>query len=549
MKNRGLFLSLLLLFSLRLFSQINNPEDDFEVSWGLPYDLPKKYNDLGYIGNMVDGILQICLKKNKEILIQRFDLDKFKATNQIHMDISKMPDRFVPDLFTRYNGNFYMFYSTWDKAREKEQLFVDEIDITSGTFADDPILLIEANKIVGDLVSTGFYKFSTANKYDFHFSIDTSVMLVTYRKPPRTRDDSKNRDRLGFFVFDKDLNLFWGDEFRMPYTEKMMDNTDFMVDSKGNAYLLCKVYEGRRTERDEDNPNYHYEILKFGKDYTEPKQIVINLDDKFINDLYISEDLSGGLICAGYYRTVYKSSNKGMYGFYNTDGAFIVKINENDEVSNVQKGYYELPADIISQYEKQRTQNKIDKKDKKDEAEASSLKLRKILIHENGSYTLVGEEYLIIMKTTTSSDGKMRTTYKYFYGDIYVMKIDEDGELAWVRKIPKNQEGKKGRGGMSYKHFWYNDNNYFLYLDNIKNLHLTLDKVPYKHLDDAGGYFMVSKIDKDGTVSKGKLFNLRKDGLEIWPADIDLIAPDVMVGRALNEKSKQSKMMKIEFKH
>ena len=158
-----------------------------------------------------------------------------------------------------------MFYSTWDKATEKEHLFADKIDLRRRTFADNPKELIEANKLTGTLEATGFYKFATANKYQFNFSVDSSKMLVTYRKFTDIKDDTKSRDVLGFFVFDTDLKLIWGDEFRMPYTEKIMDNEDFAVDSKGTAYLLSKVYEGKRTEKEGDDPNYHYEVMKFGK--------------------------------------------------------------------------------------------------------------------------------------------------------------------------------------------------------------------------------------------------------------------------------------------
>lgn len=547
MQNIGLLLSLLVLLFIPAFSQNGSPEEKFNVTWGIPYELPKKYDDLGYIGNMEDGILQICMKKNKEILIQRFNMDKLRATSQLHMDISKIPDRFVPDLFTRYNENFYMFYSTWDKEREKEQLFVDKIDINSGNFADEPEMLIEANKLAGDLIATGFYKFATANKYEFHFSIDTSILLVTYRKYPRVKDDSKNKDVLGFYVFDKDFNQIWGDEFRMPYTEKMMNNTDYMVDSKGNAYLLSKVYEGKRTEREGDNPNYHFEILKFGKGYEDPKQIKIDLEDKFINDLYITEGATGDLVCVGLYRTVYKSSTKAIHGFYNTDGAFMVRLNDDQEVADMKEDYYEIPSEILTEFEKSKTQNKVERKDKKGEAEASSITLRKVLMKDDGSFVIVGEEYSIVEKTHRSSDGSTSSYLKYYYGDIYVMRIGTDSKIAWVRKIPKNQEGKRGRGGMSFKYYWDNDVNYFLYLDNIKNLSLTPNKVPARHLDGAGGYFTVCKLDIEGNMTKGKLFNLRTDGLEIWPADLDLIAPNVLMGRALNEKSKESKMMKIEF--
>jgi hypothetical protein len=542
MKNRGLLIVLMFL-PLMGFVQTAGPTDEFSVKWGTPHEFSKKYNDLGYVGNMKDGILQISLNRKADVLIQRFSTDKLSPTNLLSLDIGHMPDHFVPDLFTWFGNYFYMFYSTWDKEAQEEHLFADKINLESGTFADDPQELIVADKIAGATIATGFYKFSTANKYQFNFSIDSSKLLVSYRKQTDIKDDSKSHDKLGFFVFDRDLKLIWGNEFRMPYTEKMMDNNDFAVDSKGTAYLLSKVYKGSRVEKAGDEPNYHYEVMKFGQGYEEPKQIKIKLDDKFINDLYLTENFAGEMVCAGFYRTVFKSSNISALRQLNSDGAFIVKIDHNDSLYNVQKGYYEFPTEILREFEKTSAQNKIDRQEKKDEAEAPGVYLRKVFLADDGSYIFVGEQYLVIMKTVTTGNS-VNTYYKYLYGDIYVMKIGADGEMAWARKIPKNQEGKLGQGGMSFKYYWHDGESYFFYLDNLKNLNLAPDKAPYKHMDGAGGYLTVCKLDKDGNMTKGKLFNVRDDDLTICPANLDWISPTVLIGRAANNN--QSKLMKIE---
>lgn len=544
MKNRGLLLALLFLPFLG-YVQNGNPAEEFKVVMGTLHEFPKKYEDMGYLGNLKEGIIQLSVNRTSDLLIQRFSVDKLAPTNQMKIDLSKKPDHFVPDLFTWFGDSFYMFYSTWDKAAEREHLFADKIDLATGNFAEAPTELIEAKKIAGTLAATGFYKFTTANKFQFNFSVDSSKMLVTYRKHTDIKDDSKSRDVLGFFVFDTDLKLIWGDEFRMPYTEKMMDNNDFAVDSKGTAYLLSKVYEGKRTEMEDDDPNYHYEVMKFAKGYTEPKQIKITLDDKFINSLYLAENNSGEMVCAGFYRTVFKSQNKGYFREANSDGAFLVKIDHNDSLYKVQKGYYEFPAEILMEFEKSSTANKIEKQDKKDKAEAPALHLRKIFMADDGSYIFVGEEYMIIQKSIPNSNGSSNTYYKYVYGDIYAMKIGADGEIAWVKKIPKNQEGKTGRGGMSFKYYWHNGNSYFFYLDNIKNLNLPPDKVPYQHMDGAGGYLMVCKIDEEGEMSKGKIYNVREGEMSIQPADFDWFDDNVLLGRAFSKES--SRLMKIEY--
>jgi hypothetical protein len=544
---KNLFLLIVLIpLTIPSFTQTKSPADEFKVTWGTPYEIPKKYEDLGYLSNLEDGILQISAKLTMNVIIQRFDLQRLSPTNRITIDLSRKPDYFVPDMFTSINSEFYMIYSTWDKGTEREHLFADKIDLKKGTFAENPKELIIAKKIAGELIATGFYKFSTGNKYKFNFSIDSSFMLVTYRLYTNVKNDAVNKDVIGFYMFDKDLNKVWSNEFRMPYTEEMMDNIDYAVNSKGDAYMLCKVYEGKRIEKKNDNPNYHFEVLKFGPGGSEPKPIKIRLADKFINDMILTEGFSGEIICAGYYKSDFRTSGIGVNKYNTTDGCMIAKIDMNDSVLIVSRGYYEFPAEILKAFEKPSDQNKVDKKDAKDKAEASSLYLRNVLISDDGSIVFVGEQYRHTISTSVNSTGGTNTTERFYYGDIYVMKIGPDGDMDWVGKIPKNQVGGKGRRGMSFKYYWYGGNNYFFYLDNIKNLNLPPTNVPAVHMDGAGGFLTVCKIDQDGKLTKGSLMNLKDEELQVWPVDLDKISDKILIGRGF--AGDKSKMLKIEMK-
>lgn len=543
MRIGNLLLTFVLLLSFQAFSQVEpGPAGEFKVVWGKPYELPKKYTEYGYLGNLKEGIIQISTRGTKNVLIQRFSLDNLTPTNSFDIDLSEMPGHFVTDLFTYYNGNYYMFYSTWDKEKKRENLFADKIDMSNGSLANDPKRLIRARKIAGTLIATGFYKFSTADKFNFRFSIDSSFLLVTYRRYTEVKNDAKHKDVLGFYVFDKDLNNLWGGEYRMPHTEEMMDNVDYMVDKKGDAYLLSKVYKGHRKEKNGDRPNYYYELLKFGKDYEEPKKISIELTDKFINDMSISENFEGEMVCAGFYRSNYKSKNKSSYTSNNTDGAFLITI-ENDTVTDALSSYYEFPLETIKQFEKKSTRKKADKKDKSSNAEVPSLEIREVTMFDDGSIVFVGEQYHVVERTTTDSKGYTTTHVRYYYDDIYAMKVSKDKNIEWIKKIPKRQKGVNGRGGMSFMYFANAGNNYFIYLDNIKNLHLPSDKEPAVHADGHGGFFTICKIDSKGNVTKDKLFDLRDKELVLWPADLQKISDNVIIGRAVSKK--KSKMMKI----
>jgi hypothetical protein len=73
---------------------------------------------------------------------------------------------------------------------------------------------------------------------------------------------------------------------------------------------------------------------------------------------------------------------------------------------------------------------------------------------------------------------------------------------------------------------------YFLYLDNLKNLHLGEDEVPKYHVDGFGGQVMVSKLDQNGVLSKELLFDTREEDIMIFPADFYKINGNQFIGRA-----------------
>src|SRR5690606_15926520 len=90
---------------------------------------------------------------------------------------------------------------------------------------------------------------------------------------------------------------------------------------------------------------------------------------------------------------------------------------------------------------------------------------------------------------------------------VLVTKISSDGELMWMRKIPKRQTGTNGT---SMKYIRNENNHYVLFIDNIKNLVPDVNEEPATHAGGRGGFLMVNKIDDEtGEVTKASAFDLR----------------------------------------
>jgi hypothetical protein len=131
---------------------------------------------------------------------------------------------------------------------------------------------------------------------------------------------------------------------------------------------------------------------------------------------------------------------------------------------------------------------------------------------------LIGEQYFMRAHTRSTGNGGSTTYYTYHYNDMLITKIAPSGALAWMKKLPKQQMGTNGRGGMSYTYIDGKSHHYFIFLDNEKNKDLTINEVPARHKDGAGGFLTAYKIDDiTGQVKKEYILDTRDvRGIELF---------------------------------
>ncbi|OOB82843.1 hypothetical protein BZL53_07755 [Flavobacterium columnare] len=448
----------------------------------------------------------------EEILIQKFDSNKPAFIKETKYE-KIFPRNYSFEEILEINNKYYLFYSSWDGDAEKEQLFFREINFEKGEFSPESKLLFQVEgKIAGTLMSSGMgFSHSVEDKFDFYQSNDKSKLLIQYRKKPEVKRDTKSYDIIGLHSYDKSLNKLYSNEVTMPYTERRMENLDYQLDSKGNLYMLEKIYhddsaDEKKRKKDEE-ANYHIELLtvKAGTDK-------INISkyentNKFVNNLWILDTNKDQLICGGFYSEI----AKGKSDYDDIDGVALIKFDSQGKT--IYSTFQPIPLEIINQYESNRTRRRNEKKERKgDDPQFRNLVFRDMVLNPDGSVVLIGEQNYIINNYIQGVNGSPGGNYyTYHYCNILVTKLKADGSLAWMKKIPKNQMGFKGRGGMSYKYFSANNKHYLVFLDNIKNIDLPLDKEPTLHKDEKGGYLTSVKIDDvTGEWSKGAILNSKE---------------------------------------
>ncbi|TGD57599.1 hypothetical protein [Flavobacterium humi] len=485
----------------------------------------------------------------KEVLIQKFDSDKPAFVKEKKYE-KYFPKNYSIEQAMEIDGKYYFFYSSWDGDNDKEQLFAVEIDFASGEFVGSPKLVFQVDgKVAGTLTVGGMgFSYSVEDKFDFFQSRDKKKVLIQYRRKPEVKNDTKSFDIIGMFAYDGNLNKISGNEVTMPYTERRMNNLDYQLDSKGNLYLLTKVFHDDsnddKKKRKDTEANYHIEmfVIKQGSDKIEISKF--DNKDKFISKLWLFDTDKDFLVCGGFY-----SNGKG--DFDDCDGLIAFKIKEDGSIYD--KTFHEIPLEVLNQYESERTKKKNEKKERKgDDANFSDLELNDLVVNSDGSIVLVGEQYFTITHTSYSPQGGYRSYTTYHYCDMLVSKINADGSLGWMKKIAKNQIGGAGRGGMSYKYFNSNNYHYIVYLDNVKNIDLPLDKAPARHTDGKGGYLTAVKIsDSDGALTKGSILNAREVGdFQIYQFSTNRIVKTSENTFVLEvyKKKKEDIMIKVDLK-
>lgn len=507
------------------------------VSLGKPYEVIDSPIKLYFAQG--SEIMTVKVEKGGVLTIQKFNSQKLELVSRKSYD--DFPKSSMLEKVLRLHNRYFVFYSLYNN--EKEELHVREIDFKSGKFTSAGVKVLSVNqKVTGDLAVSGFFNYATTGKYSFYHNSDSSKTLVTYRIRPETKSDKKNFDILGLSVFDQELDLMWSHEVTMPYTEKKMNTLDFAPDKNGNAYIVAQIFDDNSTkEKDkEGNPNYSIEIFKIdssGKLIKNP----VNIPDKFIQTLWVYENPKGFMVCAGFY-------NKGKET-ENADGIMVLGLDNNGKQTNL--NLYEIPVGILNQYRSAKSQRKNLKKNEDGAAEFTDLKLTEVIFNKDGSMLLIGEQVFSVTRTSYTGTSGHSSYTQFYFNDILVTKVNSAGELAWMRKLPKQQKSGTAYGGLSYKYLSGAGAHYFLFLDNEKNRTLALDDVPEQHIDGQGGFLTYYKIDDETSkVTKSHLFDVRDvKGMEVFqfqPKRIVATKPNEAVVEVYKKK-KEDVLIKIAF--
>jgi hypothetical protein len=522
------------LFSFASFSQDGEitTSKEFEFECSTPYPVVDAW--IKSYASKDGNVVSFKMSKGK-VTIQKFDAPSMNQVSaKVYEDFPK-GTVYEDDIDTK---NFvYILYSVWDRANQTEQLYIRAIDKSTGDFTDEGkrIIAVEGKVTGGD-----------GNKFKLAVSFGGENILVYFRKKPESRNDKVNKDVIGLYAFNNNLDQIWGKDVEMPYTEARMDNIDYTIDSQGRVYILTEVLKDGETKKynRDDQPNFTYQLVVVDDAGVDVTASDVDVQGKYVTQVNFYEGKNASLILAGFY-----GNKRGRQ----VDGVFYCTVNNDGKQSEFKN--FEIPTAVIKQYMSQRSQDRVEKKEGKGkDIGLTNMRIREIIFNQDGSILIASEEYYY---TVSYNQKTGQTYYTHYYQDMLIAKINADGELAYWKKMPKNQIAPNTsspyyRGGMGYKLVQSSQYFYFIYLDNVKNVELAENKVPAKHQDGYGGFLTAYQVNKEtGEIKKLSILDTRNArGYKLYQFNTERIVmtdDETMVIEAYIKK-KQDMMVTVTIK-
>ncbi len=442
----------------------------------------------------------LLIKKGKDHLtLQRFKLDGLKKTNEVSQIIEDT-GTFVGML--QMEDYVLVFY------RNSNKLSVKKISIISKVIQPTKIIVNSKSHVADNFgfeSTFGFASEGRIHKFAVKKSFDGSKFLVQYLLQPGLLADKNSKDIVVVSVYDANLQQLWNQQLTLPYPSLKTQKIDFAIDALGNHYMLIKVLkEFPKNDLDavKELQEYHVEVLKTTINTGTVQNHKIAVGTNAVEEMVLHPDAEDAMAVLGFYKKD-KDAVKAI-------GVFTAALGEDG--SPVQVKTAPIPTELAAKLDADR-QTRIDNgdQDKDDLYDLENLKINKVLPNKDGSFVVLAEQRYVNERYMTTATG-IRPMYTYLYRDVIAFKTTSDGSVSWFKKLPKHQIGIKGKRSLSYTYMRGTGHYYLLFLDDFKNLRLSLDGFANKFFEGKGGYLyvMAYKINEEsGATEKIAVINTK----------------------------------------
>lgn len=398
----------------------------------------------------------VALMKRHKLTMKHYSYNLDEKKSQ-EIDLSYGGKKRLFENMIDFGGELRLFSTFVNTKDKKSYLFVETINKSSLNSKKDINKVAEANyrKKGKKRIGSSTFQFITAR--------DSSKLLIFSNLPNKGKDN----ELIGCTVLNEEMKLLWNNNIEIPYPDKLFAIKDFNVSPNGDVYVLGKLYADKARDVKRGEANFKYQVIGYKKFGKEKVIYDVELPGKFITDMQININDDNDIICAGFFSNEMR---------YYVDGTYFLKINGKDK-SIMASNTKEFSDDFFMQNLSDKQEKKTAKRlDKGKDVDLLDFDIDNLIVREDGGVVMIGEQFRYYVTTSTVGTGtntRTVTTHHYVYNEIIVVNINPQGEIDWVKRIPKYQHTTNDRGYYSSYALMVNkDKLHFFYNDNVKNINL-----------------------------------------------------------------------------
>ncbi len=466
--------------------------DDYDVKMGSFFRVSTRSVPVDFIGNDESGFYLAYARGklgNGELSLAKFGYN-LQLAGELKLDQRIGREEITSSTIFMQKGKLYHFLSS--TVSGAKNIYLQEIDKYN--------LRLRETKLVTTVFDS---KNAYSTEINVHFSRDSSHLVLVYVVPNKRKENKK----LGIHLFNQDMEELWNKVYEFPYQNKLLDLISYRVDGNGDLYVLGKRFHDKRRESVSGEVNYDHLLFGLGSDGV-LNSFQIASQGKFLKDMQIDISPGGDIVSAGFYST--RDS-------YRIRGAYYMRI-DNVTREVVSSSFKEFDSDFLTLNMTEKQAAKAKKRiDKGKKIELPFYYIDEFITDQNGHTRIIGESRNIYTVQTNNQYG-ITTDVHYDFDDMVVVDINPDGDINWSVRIAKNQHTiNDGAVYSSYSYAVRDDELYFIFNDNIKNLNYNGVGRVAPMSKGSLTMVMVNRLDGDGKMKRAPLFNRAEIGIKIRP--------------------------------
>lgn len=378
----------------------------------------------------------------------KFDHD-FNTLVQAKIKLGQGKQREIPIMTMMPRGKLHLLSERTNRKEKEIEVIHRLVDTENLNYSD-------TGRVIGAV------KYDPKNDYFFWFtflhSTDSSKVLFIHYIPEKFGVPGA----YGFSVFDDNMNLLWKGEMSTIIRKRYMQIEKFVLNNEGKIFAHAKVYPKKKMRPFDE---YKHAMVVINPNGDEPDEYPLTIEGYPLANVTIQPEPNGDMSFMGLIL-------KGKMLNFQAEGTFYIRI-DGENLREKEKLVFNYNEPEMKTLLNVKVKGAY-KKEKRliGEELVNAVAFHRVVHAPSGSKYLIGE----VTHFYKLSTAVVNSQWVLLRGNIFVLKINREGEIERLTQIKKMQESSLFYD-ISYGFAMTKDNLFFIFNDHINNKDLNPEEV------------------------------------------------------------------------